>query len=100
MIATQWLVEGDAQDAIYELQGRRFGSGDQGGPMLCSVLCAQQGRHAHVDYCRTMAGSHCAPGPEYQHITTRLLPNPTTPKDWVSHKLYWGRSGESTHGIV
>lgn len=65
--------------------------------MLCSLVCTQQGRHAHVDYCRDPEG--CG-GPDHQHMTERLLPRPELPKDWISHGLYWARSGTLTFNSV
>ncbi|KAG8897271.1 hypothetical protein FRB99_008270, partial [Tulasnella sp. 403] len=31
--------------------------------------------------------------PESEHIKERMLPNPDRPKDWVSHKVFWARTG-------
>ncbi|KAF8607202.1 hypothetical protein BDV93DRAFT_467878 [Ceratobasidium sp. AG-I] len=90
MIETRWLVEGSDANPSYELQGRKFGPGDQGAPMLCSLVCSQQGRHAHVDYCRDAQG--CG-GVDHKHMDERILPHPDIPKDWISHGLYWARSG-------
>ncbi|KAG8713463.1 hypothetical protein FRC11_012070, partial [Ceratobasidium sp. 423] len=57
MITTQWVIQPDEddEDPAYELQGRKFGSGDEGAPMLCNLVCAAQGRHAHIDFCRDPA---------------------------------------------
>ncbi|QRV98718.1 E3 ubiquitin-protein ligase TRIP12 [Ceratobasidium sp. AG-Ba] len=82
MIATRWVVEGDDANPIYELQGRKFGSGDEGAPMLCSLVCAAQGRHAHIDYCRDP--DNCDEL-ECEHIDERMHPEPDRPKDWISH---------------
>ncbi|KAF8607195.1 hypothetical protein BDV93DRAFT_488167 [Ceratobasidium sp. AG-I] len=90
MTTTQWAIEGADQNAIYELQGRKFGTGDEGGPMLCHLVCADQGRHAHIDYCRDP--DNCSE-PECEHITERMQPNPGQAKDWISHNLKWARSG-------
>ncbi|KAF8607201.1 hypothetical protein BDV93DRAFT_520086 [Ceratobasidium sp. AG-I] len=90
MTTTQWAVEGADQNAVYELQGRKFGSGDEGGPMLCHLLCADQGRHAHIDYCRDV--DNCG-GPECEHISERMHPDVDQAKDWISHRLKWARSG-------
>ncbi|QRW13380.1 E3 ubiquitin-protein ligase TRIP12 [Ceratobasidium sp. AG-Ba] len=90
MIATRWVVEGDDANPMYELQGRKFGSGDEGAPMLCSLVCAAQGRHAHIDYCRDPANCD---EPECEHIKERMHPEPDRPKDWISHGLSWARSG-------
>ncbi|QRW13376.1 E3 ubiquitin-protein ligase TRIP12 [Ceratobasidium sp. AG-Ba] len=90
MTATRWVVEGDDANPVYELQGRKFGSGDEGAPMLCSLVCAAQGRHAHIDYCRDP--DNCDE-PECEHIRERMHPEPDRPKDWISHGLSWARSG-------
>ncbi|KAG8795910.1 hypothetical protein FRC12_008165 [Ceratobasidium sp. 428] len=90
MTATKWVVEGSDSNPVYELQGRKFGSGDEGAPMLCSLVCAAQGRHAHVDYCRDP--DNCDE-PECEHIDERMHPEPGRPKDWVSHGLSWARTG-------
>jgi len=90
MTTTQWVIEGADANAIYELRGRKFGSGDEGAPLLCNLLCADQGRHAHIDYCRSPG--NCS-GAEQQHIADQIHPNPQQPKDWVSHHLKWARSG-------
>ncbi|KAG8713471.1 hypothetical protein FRC09_018671 [Ceratobasidium sp. 395] len=90
MTATKWVVEGSDANPIYELQGRKFGSGDEGAPMLCSLVCAAQGRHAHIDYCRDP--SNCGE-PECEHINERMHPQPDRAKDWISHSLSWARSG-------
>ncbi|CUA74250.1 Sterol 3-beta-glucosyltransferase [Rhizoctonia solani] len=91
MIKTRWLLDGPSTNASYELQDRKYGSGDRGSTVLCSLLCSQQGRHAHVDYCRQ--GSGVCGGDEHQHINTAIGLNPGLPKDWISHRLYWARSG-------
>ncbi|KAG8713473.1 hypothetical protein FRC09_018673 [Ceratobasidium sp. 395] len=88
MAATKWVVEGSDSNPVYELRGRKFGSGDEGAPMLCSLVCASQGRRAHVDYCRSCNE------PECEHINERMHPEPNRPKDWISHGLSWARSGE------
>lgn len=37
MTAARWLV--DSPDNVVELDGHRFGSGDNGAPMLCNLVC-------------------------------------------------------------
>ncbi|KXN92377.1 hypothetical protein AN958_06995 [Leucoagaricus sp. SymC.cos] len=91
MSRTRWAVDGPDGSAV-ELGGRRFGASDEGAPMMCNLVCKSMGRHAHLDYCRTDASQVCA-GPDHEHIKTRLAPNPDKAKDWISHKLYWRRSG-------
>jgi hypothetical protein len=55
------------------------------------MVCKSMGRHAHIDFCRN-SGTNCQ-GADIQHIKARLEPEPTKDKDWVSHKLYWQRTG-------
>ncbi|KAF7308315.1 VWFA domain-containing protein [Mycena chlorophos] len=91
MSRTQWTVDGP-DDAVVELNGRKFGASDEGSPLLCSLYCQDMGRHAHLDYCRA-DDAHSCTGAETEHIQKRVLPNPDRPKDWVSHSLFWRRSG-------
>ncbi|KAJ7587977.1 hypothetical protein C8J56DRAFT_860684 [Mycena floridula] len=88
MSETKWAVEGPEGTAL-ELNGRKFGADDEGAPMMCNLVCQELGRHAHLDYCRKDA---CGSS-EIEHIRERLTPHPNKPKDWISHKLYWSRSG-------
>lgn len=90
MSRTRWSIEGP-DDTILELDGHRFGSNDDCTPVMCNLVCKDMGRHAHLDYCRS-DGLACG-GPELEHITERLSPNPDKAKDWVSHGMYWRRSG-------
>ncbi|KAG8903434.1 hypothetical protein FRB99_003283 [Tulasnella sp. 403] len=90
MERTVWAIEG-AEDVTIEIQGRKFGAQDNGAPQLCSSICRDLGRHAHIDYCRN-AKWWCQE-PESEHIKERMLPNPDRPKDWVSHKVFWARTG-------
>lgn len=90
MSKTRWSIEGP-DDTILELNGHRFGSNDDCAPVMCNLVCKDMGRHAHLDYCRS-DGSACV-GLELEHIIARLSPNPDKPKDWVSHGMYWRRSG-------
>ncbi|KAF8607193.1 hypothetical protein BDV93DRAFT_303052 [Ceratobasidium sp. AG-I] len=92
MTATQWAMEGEDENQAYEIQGRKFGSGDHGAPMMCNMVCAAQGRHAHIDYCEEVDPDDCN-NPESEHITERMNPNPEQAKDWISHGTYWARSG-------
>ncbi|CUA74085.1 hypothetical protein RSOLAG22IIIB_10970 [Rhizoctonia solani] len=93
MTTTQWVLESDKNDAglVYELQGRKFGSGDDGTPMFCHLVCAAMGRHAHIDYCRRDS-EYCS-NTDCEHITKRIRPNPDREKDWISHATFWARSG-------
>jgi hypothetical protein len=49
-------------------------------------------RHAHIDYCRSQDAATCS-GTDLQHIQHQMLPNPAQAKDWISHDLYWKRTG-------
>ena len=88
---TVWAVEG-TQDAVVEVQGRRYAGQDSGAPHLCNLVCSQQGRHAHIDYCRADDGNH--QGNEALHIDVPMLPHPKRAKDWISHALFWKRTGK------
>jgi Mg-chelatase subunit ChlD len=59
---------------------------------MCNVICQEMGRHVHIDYCRENTGL-CQNTPDLQHIKTPLFPNPDRPKDWVTHSLFWRRTG-------
>ena len=91
MSQTRWAVEGPDGTSL-EHKGRKYSSNDYGAPMLCNLVCLEMGRHVHVDYCRAHDGTPCATA-EVQHIPTRMIPNPGRPKDFVTHSLYWKRSG-------
>lgn len=92
MSKTSWALD-DPDDAI-ELSGRKFGTGDDGAPMLCNLLCTDMGRHVHVAYCRTPPGQPCQPTEGTQHATRAMLPNRDQLKDWVTHSLHWRRMGK------
>ena len=91
MTQTHWAVDG-ADETSLELGGRRFSSNDDGGPMMCNLVCSSMGRHVHIDYCRTEETTSCE-GPEIRHLNTPMIPNPDKPKDSVTHSLYWRRMG-------
>ena len=88
MSQTRWAIDGP-DDSGVELEGRKFSSNDDGGPMLCSMVCKSMGRHVHVDFCRG-SDSHNS---ETQHITKRISPDPDEEKDWITHALHWHRMG-------
>ncbi|CUA74082.1 E3 ubiquitin-protein ligase TRIP12 [Rhizoctonia solani] len=92
MSMTEWVLQTNDDDAdpVYELQGRKFGMGDEGAPMLCNLVCAAQGRHAHIDYCRDPG--NCS-NTDCEHIMERMNPDPDREKDWISHATFWARSG-------
>ncbi|THH11646.1 hypothetical protein EW145_g511 [Phellinidium pouzarii] len=91
MSKTLWAIDGPNGTAL-ELNGHKFGSSDDGAPMLCNLMCSSMGRHAHIEYCRSSGPGPCNE-PEIDHIRSRIEPNPERAKDWISHKLYWRRLG-------
>jgi hypothetical protein len=86
MTHTEWVIEGD-DDATLELQGRKYASGDSGAPMFCSMLCKTLGRHVHVDACRPDDEGRCV-GAGIEHMN-----RPHSKLDWITHRLFWARSG-------
>lgn len=91
MSKTQWAVDGP-DGTVFELDGHQYGSSDEGAPMLCNLMCADMGRHLHIDYCRAADESSCNHA-ETLHIGERMNPDPQRPKDWVTHNLAWSRLG-------
>jgi len=91
MEQTTWAIDGD-DDTVREIQGRKFSAGDSGAPMLCSMVCKELGRHAHIAFCRSSSARDCTHR-EVQHITKRMGPDPSKAKDWITHSLHWARSG-------
>ncbi|KAI9462741.1 hypothetical protein F5148DRAFT_1212347 [Russula earlei] len=91
MTQTRWAIENDDENGL-ELGGRRFSSNDEGGPMMCNLVCSSMGRHVHISYCRAEENTRCE-GTEIQHINAPFTPNPHKPKDAVTHSLYWRRMG-------
>ncbi|OBZ77080.1 hypothetical protein A0H81_03826 [Grifola frondosa] len=75
MSKTRWTIDGP-DGTILELDGRKFGSNDDGAPMLCSLYCRSMGRHLHVDYCQADSAAACNTA-EVQHIRTPMEPNRT-----------------------
>ncbi|KAJ6519114.1 hypothetical protein C8R45DRAFT_851769, partial [Mycena sanguinolenta] len=91
MSKTRWAIDGPDGTAL-ELNGRKFGSNDDGAPMMCNLVCQEMGRHAHLAYCRADDAAACS-GAEIQHIKDSITPDPTRAKDWISHSLFWRRAG-------
>lgn len=91
MTQTCWAIDGAGENDI-ELGGRRFSSNDEGGPMMCNLVCSSMGRHIHIDYCRAEEDTPCE-GAEVQHLNTQMTPHRHKPKDAVTHSLYWRRMG-------
>ncbi|KAH9005511.1 hypothetical protein EDB86DRAFT_2795794, partial [Lactarius hatsudake] len=86
MSQTRWVVD-DPDGTGLKIEGRKFSSNDEGGTMLCNIVCRSMGRHVHVDICR---GPH-SHNSKTQHITKRMSPNPDQAKDWITHALHWQR---------
>ena len=97
MSRTRWTVDGPDDTAVLEVEGRRFSTNDEGAPMMCNLFCQTLGRHVHIDYCRSDDEAACTGNDEIQHIHSRLLPDPDRPKDYVTHSLFWKRSGKGTY---
>jgi hypothetical protein len=93
MTQTRWAVDGPDGTAL-ELGGRKFSSNDEGGPMMCNLVCKSMGRHTHIDYCLTEKGGRCGDA-GVQHINERRAPDPNRPKDAITHSLHWHRMGAS-----
>ncbi|KAK0239015.1 hypothetical protein EDD85DRAFT_527825 [Armillaria nabsnona] len=93
MSRTLWAVDGPPGTSI-EINGHKFGTEDDGAPMMCNLVCQDMGRHVHLDYCRAdpQAVATCGSA-EIQHVRERLRPNPERPKDFITHSLFWRRSG-------
>ncbi|CAI2161360.1 13694_t:CDS:10 [Funneliformis geosporum] len=70
-------TEFTGEDNEFEYAGHRLKVGDQGTFVLCNVYCKDLGRHRHIDYCHN----------------EEIHPNPDKPKDFISHKLFWERTG-------
>jgi len=90
MEQTKWFLEAEKEGV--EVGGHKYGSGDSGAPMLCSLVCQSMGRHVHIADC--VAGEHgqCVGGAEVEHIAT--TGNAVRgAMDWVTHNLYWKKSG-------
>jgi len=88
MAQAEWVVDGD-DDAALNLDGRRYATGDSGGPMLCSLLCKTMGRHVHIAPCKTEPGEECKED-DTQHIQRS---DARGMQDWITHRLFWARSG-------
>ncbi|CAE6525473.1 unnamed protein product, partial [Rhizoctonia solani] len=92
MVGGQWVIEipnGEDADSSYSIDGQTYGQGDQSATMLCHMLCAKQGRHMHVDYCRDPDNHE---QPLCKHIPSQQ-PESDQAKDWISHATYWERTG-------
>lgn len=91
MDQSTWAIDGE-RNAFLETQGHKFSTGDSGAPMLCSLMCTDLRRHVHLDFCRAPSGG--CEDPETEHMNIAMDPDPSREKDWITHRLYWARSGE------
>lgn len=91
MEQTKWFLE-EERESI-EVGGHKYGSGDDGAPMLCSLVCKSMSRHVHVADCVVGEHGQCARGTEVEHIATTGGHGIRGTVDWVSHNLYWKKSG-------
>ena len=86
-----WFVHGERDNTV-EVEGRGYAPGDSGAPMLCSHVCKSLGRHLHVDKCRSANGDRaCSGEPGILHING---PDIHAKEDLISHRVFWGRSGD------
>jgi hypothetical protein len=92
MEQTTWFLE-EEREGI-EVGGHKYGSGDSGAPMLCSLVCKSLGRHAHITDCIAGENGQCAGGAEMQHVKPTRQVVRGVAKDWVTHNLYWKKSGQ------
>ncbi|CAG8634848.1 3170_t:CDS:10, partial [Funneliformis caledonium] len=86
MIQTEFTSE----DNEFEYAGHKLRVGDQGTFVLCNLFCKDSGRHRHISYCQN---KEICQGQDIQHIDGQVQPNPSRPKDFISHKLFWERTG-------
>ncbi|KAI6101018.1 hypothetical protein EDD16DRAFT_1495813, partial [Pisolithus croceorrhizus] len=93
MSRTRWTIDGPDDGTALEIEGRRLFTNDEGAPMMCNLVCRAMGRHVHIDYCRSYEEAACVGNDEIQHITKSLRPHPDRPKDYITHNLFWKRSG-------
>ncbi|GBB83175.1 hypothetical protein RclHR1_00010057 [Rhizophagus clarus] len=85
-------TEFTGEDNEFEYAGYKLRAGDQGIFVLCNLFCKDLGRHRHIDYCHNEENCKFE-NQNIQHIHEKVSPNPDKPKDFVSHKLYWERTG-------
>ncbi|PKC68807.1 hypothetical protein RhiirA1_456805 [Rhizophagus irregularis] len=89
---TQTEFTGESNE--FEYAGHKLRVGDQGVFVLCNLHCKDLGRHRHIDYCQNAENCKLGnQGQDIQHINEKVQPNPDNPKDFISHKLFWERTG-------
>jgi hypothetical protein len=74
------------------VNGRRYANEDPGVSMYCSISCSELGRHAHLAECN-VSGTRCSGGDDSEHIPQGISDGDNGNFDWVSHRLFWERSG-------
>ncbi|GBB95541.1 hypothetical protein RclHR1_02560001, partial [Rhizophagus clarus] len=92
MTQTEFTITGESNE--FEYAGHKLRVGDQGVFVLCNLHCKDLGRHRHIDYCQNAENCKLGnQGQDIQHINEKVHPNPDKPKDFISHKLFWERTG-------
>ncbi|CAG8691510.1 11749_t:CDS:10, partial [Racocetra persica] len=83
------------EDDDFEFEGHRLNVGDRGDFVLCNKLCEGVGRHRHIDYCKDPTCELGGAKKEglLEHITAKIGPFPNKKKDYVSHRVFWERTG-------
>ncbi|CAG8745069.1 36234_t:CDS:10, partial [Gigaspora margarita] len=84
-------TEFTSEDKEFEYRGHKLRAGDHGTFVLCNFYCKEFGRHRHIDYCQD--ASSCKPSANKRHIDVSVEPHPEKPKDYISHSLFWERTG-------
>ncbi|CAG8440721.1 9944_t:CDS:10, partial [Cetraspora pellucida] len=84
MVQTEFTTEDNDNEFVYG--GHKLKAGDEG-----TFHCKELGRHRHIDYCNNV--DECKLNQGLQHINGRVHPNPEKAKDFMSHGLFWERTG-------
>jgi hypothetical protein len=90
MEKSAWAIERDDNTTL-DLQGGEYASGDGEAPFLCSMVCKVMGGHVHVSRCLAESALECQEE-GIEHIQRKEA---KVEQDWVSHRLFWARSGSS-----
>nr|CAG8522177.1 4868_t:CDS:10 [Entrophospora candida] len=94
MVQTEFTGGFTAENDEFEYKGHKLQIGDQGSFVLCNFYCKESGRHRHIDYCQNVeACNNGQQGHEVIHLDAPIKPNPDDKKDFVTHKLFWERTG-------
>ncbi|RIB16915.1 hypothetical protein C2G38_2188736 [Gigaspora rosea] len=91
-----YLTTFTCEDDDFEFEGHRLNVGDRGDFVLCNKLCENVGRHRHIDYCKDPDTCELGGAKKeglLEHITAKIGPYPTRKKDYISHRVFWERSG-------